>query len=395
MKRFLLPALILLAALLLTGCGSIFEAEYVVESSFEPESAVSRADEGETTVHSIDELKETLLSLVESVEDTHRIFFDASYTGDVSDDLASACWQVRTEDALCAYCVENISYSLSRIGNTRVAYISVSYGVSEEDIDSVVRIPVASDAADLLRDTMDAGRSSLILLSEYSWFTPEDMAEFTQDVYRRSPHVAPDEPTVSVDMFSGADNQRLYVLLFDYGMDAQTFASRCAELDALDPFDGVDTADLSEGERALLACRTLTQRCRFDKSADNSIYAALIENRADSLGMALAYVELCRRLGLDCQVVEGQYNRADHWWTLVGIDGAYYHVDPSHCTMRGFEEGFLLTDETAWGPYRWDYFAYPHSVGSLHLSDLLIPSDEKTTEEEEKLTEEPEEENNP
>ena len=59
MRRLLLPAL-LAAALLLSGCGSFFDAEYVVETTYEPVLSVSSAERGDTTVHSLDELKEVL-----------------------------------------------------------------------------------------------------------------------------------------------------------------------------------------------------------------------------------------------------------------------------------------------------------------------------------------------
>ena len=370
MKRSL-ACWILLAALLLSGCGSgLFDAEYLVETTYEPVLSISAAERGDTTVATLDELKDVLLTMVAGGETTRRIVFDPTYAGDVSGDMASACWQVRTQDALCAYCVENIAYELSKIVNYYEAIVTVRYSEAADAVESIVRLPYAADAGELIRQTMAEGQAELILLSEFSSYSKEDMEDFVRHVYRETPAIVPQEPLVQVDLFSGAGNQRLYAFRFDYGMDAQTLAARQAELSALDFFSDAETSGLGEAERALLACETLITRCRFDGEAEDSVYAALTGPRAGSLGMAFAYVELCRQLGLNCMVIDGQYNRLDHSWNLIEIDGAYYHVDPAACSLYGLESGFLLNDETAWGPYRWDYFAYPHSSGTLSYADL-------------------------
>ena len=370
MKRALC-CLICLSGLLLSGCGgSVFDAEYVVETTYDPELSISPAERSETTVTTLDELEDVLLTMVSEGEQVRRIAFDAAYTGDVSGDMASACWQVRTQDALCAYCVENIAYELSKIVNYYEAVVTVRYSEAADEVENIVRLPYAADAGELLRQTMAEGKASLVLLSEFSSYSVEDMEAFVREVYRETPAIVPQEPLVQVDMYSGAGNQRLYAISFDYGMDTQTFNARQSELSALNLFAGADLTGMDEAERALLACETLITRCRFDEEGEESVYAALTGPGAGSLGMACAYVELCRRLDLNCIVIDGQYNRVDHSWNLVEIDGAYYHVDPAVCSVSGLESGFLLNDETAWGSHRWDYFAYPHSSGLLSYADL-------------------------
>ena len=101
MKR--LVSLLLLAALALPlcGCGSIFNEEYVVVGDYTP--ALPAADaEDRITVSNLPALRRTLLELVYAGEGESSIVFDADYQGEISEDMASACWQVRTQDALCA-----------------------------------------------------------------------------------------------------------------------------------------------------------------------------------------------------------------------------------------------------------------------------------------------------
>ena len=105
-----------------------------------------------------------------------------------------------------------------------------------------------------------------------------------------------------------------------------------------------------------------------DSSSDNTAYAALVNRRANSEGIAFAYVELCRQLGLECNIVYGQLFWEDYCWNIVKVDGNYYHVDATECIRSGLESGFLKNDESFWGNYRWDVASYPKCVGDLHYN---------------------------
>ncbi len=354
------------AALGLCGCGRMLDAEYVVETSYEPVLSAADPARVDTTVASLEDLKQVLLDMVSEGTVIRGLLFDPAYEGDVYADLATACWQVRTQDALCAYCVENIAYDVSKIVNRYQALISVAYSKTVADRERILPLPYAADAGELLRKAMREGQDTLVLLIDRSSYTVEGMEDFAHQVYREQPGIAPREPDVTVEMTSGAETQRLYEIRLDYGLSPAEFAARQDALETFDLLQGVDPAPLTEAERALYALCVLTVRCRStDDPAAGSIYDALIGCEADSRGMALAYVELCRRLGLSCQLVEGQRNHADHDWTIVQIGGEFYHVDPFICSESGIEAGFLLSDEDAWGAWRWDYFAYPHCAGKL------------------------------
>ncbi len=370
-KRLLIP-LLAAAICLLCGCGSLFDAEYVVETDYEPASFPTGLEDADATVKSLEELEQLLLRMVMDGEDERRIVFDPGYEGDASADMASAVWQVRTQDALCAYCVENIAYDLSKIINHYEAMVSVAYTTAAADLDKVVHLNYAAEAEDVIRKAIEQGETSLVLLIDRSGATGEAMEAIASQLYRADPAIAPREPSAHVEVILGADSQRLYEIDFNYGMDKAYLSKRRESLDQFDPFSGLDTEGMSEGERALLACQYLVDNCHYVENTDkNTIYAALIERYANSEGMAFGYVDLCHRLGLNCQIVDGQYNREDHSWNIVELEGEYYHVDPSVCDTVSVEEGFLLNDEEAWGVYRWDYFHYPHCTGTLSYEQVL------------------------
>ena len=114
---------LLLAAVLaagLCGCSGIFEKEYVVIEDYEPSYSAETTEGDKVVVKNLSALRQAIQNWVMNGQTEGNIVFDTEYSGNSSEDMASACWQVRTENALCAYCVENISYELNlNVINTR------------------------------------------------------------------------------------------------------------------------------------------------------------------------------------------------------------------------------------------------------------------------------------
>ena len=371
MKRAL--SMLLCAALLLPlcGCGSMFSEEYVVVGDYTPAEAPSSAEE-RITVTSLSELCDVLLETVSAGETERSIVFDADYAGEISEDIASACWQVRTQDALCAYCVENISYDLSKIVNYMEAHFSVRYSEAVCAPTEVLRRPYSSGIGDLLREMIAAGERKCTVLIDRGTYSAEGMEELVSAVYREDPSLAPREPAAGVMMLSGSGMQRLYEIDLDYGMDDDERQRRLEVLAALEPFAETETSTLDEAHRALAAAEYLAAHCVYDPQGNNDLYSALIDGRADDEGMAFAYVHLCAMLGVSVGMVYGQRNWEDSCWNIVSVDGSHYHVDPTVCAAGDYENGFLLRDERMWESCRWDVSAYPACTGDLSWHALAV-----------------------
>ena len=370
MRRFFAILLLAAAAVSLCGCGSIFDKEYVAESDYVFPQSADNADEERISVRNLAQLRQVLLDLVSDGKTESSILFDTSYEGDVTEDMASACWQVRSQDALCAYCVKNIAYELSKIVSFYEARITVSYSDAVPSAEEIVKLPYSAGLTELVEESLEQGNEQLVVLVGRSIYAAEDVEQIVIDSYEQCPALAPQQPTVSVKMLSGTGMQRLYELNVNYGMDRDTLEERRKELAALEPFPE-ESLELDDAHKALLAMEYLTEHCAWDgESRGDSVYAALIEGRANDKGMAFAYTELCRRLGLDTRIVHGQRDWQDYRWNLVKLDGSWYHADPSACLLEGMEAGFLLRDESIWATHRWDTGAYPACTGELSYDAL-------------------------
>ena len=371
-------AALLLAAfcLMLCGCGNLFDRDYLSVTDYEIPAPEPPAEDS-VTVRDLAELRQFLSGLLNEQASDGRIVFDAAYEGDINADIASACWQVRTQDAFFAYCEANISYDVSKLVNHYEARFTISYNEAGEDPDSIVRLQLTTGLAEQLRQAIARGDGRLVVLIGRSSMTAEDVENLAGKVYREYPIAEPREPRVTVNMLSGTGSQRLYEINFNYNLSPEDLEQRREELQALDPFAQAEPIPEDSAERALLACEYLLEHSSYSDSASNDIYAALIGGEANSEGLALAYVELCRQLDVPCQIVYGQRNWRNCCWNIIQLGGKSYHVDVSACMTLGMDQGFLLPDETMWTLYRWDISSYPPCSGELRYEDLRpMPEEE-------------------
>ena len=362
------PVLLLLSALLvltLCGCGGVYDKEYVSESDYVPQVQDNSSSDGKITVRSFSGLKQAIIKLVSENSEAGTVVFDPAYDGDTAEDLDDACWQVMTRDALCVYCVEDIQYELRKIVTYYEADINISYTTAAKTAGDIEHVAYSTGAVSIIRDAISQSRTKLVILISNSAYGATDMESLVQEVYRANPATAPCEPRVNVNMYSGSGSQRLYDIRLNYLLTSDELKQRKAALDNINAFGGVDTESMTELEKAELARDYLVSHCSLAAEGQaGTVYSALVEHFADSEGIALGYVELCRQLGLDCQIVFGQRNWSDHCWNIIGIGGDYYHVDITN-SIGGAGSPFLNSDAMMWELYRWDTASYPYCEGEL------------------------------
>lgn len=364
----------LTAACLLCGC-SWLDKEYVSIHDYVFSEQEKNMTGSRFTVHSFNALTSALLGMVYEGRTEGSIVFDPNYEGDAGEDLDRACRILRTEDALCAYCVENISYEFNKIVTINEANVTFSYSKVSESPRRIVHLGFSSEAESAILNAFDRGTRTLTLLVGRSGFSAEDMAAQVVKTYRDNPTVIPKKPEATVNVFSGAGSQRLYEINIDYGLSTAMLWQCRMELEMFKPLSHLDKSSLSEVERAYAACRYLVENCKITENPEeNSAYSALIQKSANSEGLAFAYVELCRQLGVDCRIVYGQRDWKEHCWNIVRMDDNYYHVDITQCAKGGPALGFMQNDESFWGIYRWDVAAYPKCVGTKSFFDFFPPT---------------------
>ncbi len=370
-----LTAIILIFAMSLSlgGCAGIFDKEYVSVSNYVPAVQDDNEDGDRITVKNFSELKQAIVDLVTAGETENTIVFDPAYEGDTTEDMASACWQVRTRDALCAYCVENIAYELTKIVTYYESNIFISYSTAVQSVADIVKMQYSTGLEDVIRTAFENGVTKQAVLISRSSYSAENIELYAAQVYKKYPASAPSLPQISVNMYSGTGMQRLYEINLNYGMSSAELKLKRQEIEDIKPFKELDTTNMDLTDKALEACRYLAEHCSYTNDTQyNNIYSALIRRLANSEGIAFAYLELCRQLGVNCQIVYGQRDWQDYCWNIIEIDGFYYHVDVGACIEGEIEDGFLLNDEKMWVSHRWDVSSYPRCTGELSYAEAGI-----------------------
>ena len=377
MRKLLSAFSILLCCLLLAGCGSMFEKEYVSVTDYVPPAQAENSSGERVTVRNMNELKRAIRDMVYEGASGGSISFDPNYDGSAADDMESACWQVRTQDALCAYCVRDMSYELDKIVNYYESSVSIDYTSYAAELSSIIQLPYSVGLQDILSSALEENRTRVTMLINTSTTTAENVKTMALELYRTNPTLCVREPQLTVYMYSGSGRQRLYDVNIRYGM-AEDEVIRCkSQLKNLDVASNIGAAELDEVHAAFAACRYLTENCVLNENAPGSCYDALIQFESSSEGLALAYVEMCHQLGLDCRIVYGQQGGVVHCWNIVALDGSHYHVDVSRCYEGNYDEGFLLNDEAMWNDYRWNISAYPACTGELSYENTIRIKEEE------------------
>lgn len=109
-------------------------------------------------------------------------------------------------------------------------------------------------------------------------------------------------------------------------------------------------------------------------------YNLLTEGSNICQGISIAYSYLLMQAGVDASTVMGMrdYDGAHHQWSIVKINGAYYHIDPTYVIGdRGSLEFFMMTDEQRYNADRYykDSFVYAtnyyqdHPYGDYSATD--------------------------
>ena len=369
LRRLAAVVLIAAAALSLCGCASMYEKEYVSVEDYIPAQPQQPQHDDRVNIRNFTALKQTIQKMVNDGSDGGSLIFGQEYEGDPAADLSNACWQVRTDNALCAYCVQNIAYELGQVMTNYEAKISISYAENAAPVDEIVRMPYYTGIEEALENALTQSEPRLVLLIANSSYTVSAMDSYLSRLYRDDPRMSPCEPGFSVTMYSGSGLQRLYEIDINYRLEAQELESRRAKLEEFKLPDSVNGRRLSQGEKVFELTKLLSAAIEPADSG-SSVYDALVTGKANSEGAALALVYLCRELGLECRAVYGQKNWQDYCWNIVKIDGDYYHIDLNECILTGLEHGFLRNDQQMWGSYRWDTSSYNSCRGSLSYADF-------------------------
>ncbi|MCD8212350.1 MAG: hypothetical protein LUC17_04915 [Oscillospiraceae bacterium] len=349
-------ALMLTAALILTGCGSILDRDYQQVTTYEP---VSTADDNSSAlrVENYQELVNSVLYLVEQGVDSGVINL-YNYTGDVGDDLARACLEVTQEDPYGAYMVEYIKQEYTLLVTYYEVDLTFAYRHTQEQAEQIVDVTGRSAIRQQLSDAMAGFSDQAVLYLNYFDGDAGDIEDLAKEAYYSDPASAQGFPEMNITFYPDSGSQRIVEIDFSYDEDTEILAERSRQTQemAQELLNTVRGGDPS----AQTLFNLLEERLEHqeneetDENVSGTAWAALNGQLVDSEGAALAYQLLCDLSNVESVIVQGSLRGEDHFWNIVTEDDQSRHVDLS-------DGLFGLTDNelTGMAPYDWDRTDYP------------------------------------
>lgn len=345
------------AILLLTGCGSILERDYLRVSAYE---SVSTAGDNSSAlrVESYQELVTALLYLIQQGAESGVLNL-YNYTGDVGDDLARACLEATQEDPYGTYTVEYIKHEYALIVTYYEVNLSITYRRTQEEAAQIVTVTGRSAIRQQLYNALTSFSDRVVLYLNYFDGDAAYLLDLAREAYYDAPAYAQGFPVIDVSFYPDSGIQRIVELNLTYADDAETLVSRSLQTqeqakELLEQLSGEGQEATAQG-----LFDSLGQVLRLDEEEPiSTVYAALAGQSTDSQGAALAYQLLCDLAGLDCVIVQGSLRGETHFWNIVTEDNQSRHVDLS-------ADLFALTDDelTNLAPYDWDRSDYPVCQG--------------------------------
>ena len=171
-----------------------------------------------------------------------------------------------------------------------------------------------------------------------------------------------------------ADN----VAHIDYGMSAEEFQTKFDEFEGkvTQILDETCKAGYSDAENAIAIYDYFARN--FTYTTYTSSYVVIMEENGICQDLASAYDYLLGQVGIDGCICNSMINRQyPHSWSLIRIDGKYYHADPTYAlsnpgTIRYFgftDERRSSMDNYEEAPFTYGFELYEDEAGKFKSQD--------------------------
>lgn len=351
MKR--LVVLILMAALLLSGCSAWLDGEYhsVKPHAFEG----AKLSDDIVKVSSYFELRSALLEMVNSGSQQSTFYITGFGLDAVDQYMNAAVMYVFENSAIGAYAVDAIDFECGTSGGNPAIAVDISYIHGRQEILRIKNTTNMDEVKSIISAALsNCDASTVIKVQNYEDL---DVELFVQEYVNANPHLCMQLPQVSASIYPEEGNERVLEISFTYQISRDTLRTMQNTIAPI--FSAaelyVQSSD-SESQKYEQLYSFLMER--FDYKIETSLtpaYSLIRYGVGDSSAFARVYSTMCRNADLYCSVVSGTKNGEAYHWNIIRYDGTDYHVDLLECSEAG--EFVVMVPEMMDG-YVWDYSGY-------------------------------------
>ena len=350
--------LMLVLALLLTGCGGWLSGEYSwMESVALPQSPESNQ---QVFASNYSQLRKVLEDMVETGK-TQQTISVAEYPADsLSDDVTGAVATVQRENPIAAYAVEEISCEVGTSAGEPVLVIQIAYRHDQTEIRNITTVAdhEAAQAA-IARALADCQTGIVLHILHY---TPADFAQLVENYALEHPETVMELPQVTENVYPESGEARVVELKLVYQTSRESLKAMQSQVSPV--FSSAVLYVSGDGapyEKYSQLYSFLMERFKYTlQTSITPAYSLLRHGVGDSKAFAMVYSAMCRQAGLTCMMVSGTRDGESHYWNILEVEGNYYHMDLLRCSEEG---GFTIRSDEEMAGYVWDYSAYPACSG--------------------------------
>ena len=122
--------------------------------------------------------------------ETERVLVFGDYSGIIADDLSSACWEVRSNTAIGAYCVESITYETEQVVAYCEADVTITYKRTAAEVKSIYSVQTRNSILDSVVDVLEAQRTTFALQISTDALDESDVSALVETVCLNHPLLA-------------------------------------------------------------------------------------------------------------------------------------------------------------------------------------------------------------
>ena len=355
MKKRILFLIIL--CLLLSGCGTWMDGAY---HSITPHTNQDIREEQEITqVFNYSDICTALEDMVRSAVESGTLSAQSYTMERLTNHMEPAIRHIKTTFPLGAYAVEDITYEVGTSRGSSAVAITITYNHNRNVLPKIRQVNSMAVAENLITTALNRCDSSLVMYVEN--YVSTDFLQLIRDYAMFHPAQVMEIPQLTENHYPESGTRRVIALQFTYQNSKESLLNMQSYVQPV--FSSASLYVSGESDQNIkFEMLSSFLMGRNDYTVETSMtpaYSLLRHGVGDSKAFASVYASMCRRSGLNCQVISGTKNGESWHWNIIQIDDNYYHVD----LLQIREDGkFQKSTDDQMGGYVWDYSAYPACV---------------------------------
>ncbi len=351
-------ALVLAVCLCFGGCGSWMDGEYVYTSPHENMDSSSQT--GAVHAENYWQLYHALEDMMESGTLQGVILVSKYDQSRVLQDAADVANKLMEDNPIAAYAVSAVKSELGTTGGEAALAVEITYVHDRSEIRRIQSVVGTDAAVAKIQATVSACDVGIVLLVDQ--FEPVDFVQIVENYAVAYPEYVIEQPAVTVNVYPNSGSVRVVEIKLSYTTSRETLKEMQQRVRNL--FTSASlyvNADTQDYDKLYHLYTFMMERTDYViKTSITPAYSLLLHGVGDQRAFAMVYAAMCAREKISCYMVTGTRNGEAHYWNIVCVDGAYYHMDLLQCSEKG---KFALQLDTDMSGYVWDYDAYPRCDG--------------------------------